>query len=258
MLERGADLLEEPSGPTAQIDRAREARRPAGGARADERGAPPSAGPADRLPAPTACRARLGARSGLPGAGAQLADIADRSEHRLAAAAERRSWMSVCSAAGRRASSGRSPRAQNGLPRTSSVTRCGCTTAFAGDRARAGRARCRISRASSIPSGSCSGRSPCCGRTRSVPARNVVRGLVGPPRASSSAPAAGAGRHRHDAVWWLLPVAVLFAGFAPAAISFASVRPRSRSRWSSSTTSRSRRAGGWGCCASRTSRSAAA
>ena len=95
LLDRGADLLEEPGRPTEQLDRARAKLDDSpGGARADELGAPPAAGTADGVAGGDRMHELVSALD--PGFRAQELSFAASqiaSNIELAAAAERRTWM---------------------------------------------------------------------------------------------------------------------------------------------------------------------
>ncbi len=140
-----------------------------------------------------------------------------------AAAADRRPWHARMLGRRRRPACPASPRPPGSArSRTSSRTRSGCTTACA---ARPGSPSPFSSRASpgcSTRSGSSSARWRCSGRARSTPGR--PRSAASSARRSASSSARRCSRSigtNTSVLWVLLPPAVLVAGFAPAALSFA-------------------------------------
>ena len=224
MLERGADLLEEPSGPTAQLDRAR-AKLDDSLAALELTGAErlPPAGTADRVACVDSMRELVSALD--PGFRAQelsfaASQIAANIE--LAAAAERRSWMERL--LGRRPAGLVGPLA-SAQERAAAHVQRHSVWLHNSVRGAVGLALAvlvanlagvqhsfwvvlgtlSVLRSNALSTG-----------------QNVVRGLVG----TAAGFVVGAGLLAlvgtdTTLLWWLLPVAVLFAGFAPAAISFA-------------------------------------
>ena len=229
VLEQGAELLEVTGGDCQELHAAM--------ARAERRGAQAGA-ERDRLPAgrarrtvstrPTAVedahqRVHHLARPELPRPGAGLRGLDDRPQHRSDGGGRAAQLAaSGCSAASPRGWRGRCPRSSSAPARTSTATRCGCTTACAAPSGSGSPCSSPTRPACSTPSGSCSARSRCCARTRSTPDRRRCAGW--PARSSGSSSARRCSTvigTNTTLLWFLLPLAILFAGVAPAAISFA-------------------------------------
>ena len=104
---------------------------------------------------------------------------------------------------------------------TSTSGRCGCTTAFVRRRPWLSPFWWQPRSGCSTPSGWSSACSPSSAQRHSTPGQNAVRGLVGTVLGFVVGGAILIGIGTNTVVLWvLLPIAVLAAGFAPAAISF--------------------------------------